>query len=107
MRFKAAIIKRLTEIIQYDIMKKLDERVNTISIEFEPSEGERTLLSSNKGGMRSPSLDLGLTPDSSEDELIKILAQILVEGFLWQHKHGTNNTTQGSDLLPSINKRTS
>lgn len=88
-------------------MKKLDKRYNTAEIVFEPNEGERTLLSSNKGGMRSPSLDLGITLDSTQDELIGILAEILVEGFLWQHKHGKQNTTQGSDLLPGIHKRTS
>ena len=70
------------------MLKKLDKRKNTTVIDFEPNEGERTLLSSNKGGMRSPSLDLGIRPDSPQDELISILADILVEGFLWQHEHG-------------------
>lgn len=88
-------------------MKKLHKRENTTAIHFEPNEGERTLLCSNKGGMRSPSLDLGISPDSTQDELIGILADILVEGFLWQHKYGKRNTTQGSDLLPGINKGTS
>ena len=88
-------------------MKKLHKRKNTAYIDFEPNEGERTLLCSNKGGMRSPSLDLGISPDSTQDELIGILADILVEGFLWQHEHGEQHTTQGSDLLPGINKRTS
>jgi len=88
-------------------MKKLDKRKNTTEIIFEPNEGERALLSSNKGGIRSPSLDLGITSDSTEDELIKILAEILVEGFLWQHEHGTKHTKEGSNLLPGINKRTS
>lgn len=88
-------------------MKKLDKRNNTTVIGFEPNEGERTLLSSNKGGMRSPSLDLGITPDSSQEELIGILADILVEAFLWKHEHEPEYTTKGSDLLPGINKRTS
>jgi hypothetical protein len=57
--------------------------------------------------MRSPSLDLGISPDSTEDELIAILADILVEGFLWQHEHGKQHPIKGSDILPSINKRTS
>lgn len=69
-------------------MKKLDKSKYTTVIDFEPNEGERTLLSSNKGGIRSPSLDLGITPDSSQEELISILADILVEGFLWQNEHG-------------------
>lgn len=100
-----AILLLLTEIISHDKMKKLGKRKNTI--DFEPNEGERTLLSSNKGGIRSPSLDLGISPDSPQEELIGILADILFEGFLWQHKHGKENTKQGSDLLPGINKRTS
>lgn len=88
-------------------MKKLHKRENTTCIDFEPNEGERTLLCSNKGGMRSPSLDLGISPDSTPEELIGILADILVEGFLWQHEHGKQHTTQGSDLLPGIHKRAS
>ena len=86
-------------------MKKLDKRECT-TIDFEPKEGERTLLSSNRSSTRSPSLDLGISNDSTQDELIGILADILVEGFLWQHEHGKEYTEQGSDLLPGINKRT-
>lgn len=103
--FFFAILSWLTGIISYDKMKKLGKRKNTVN--FEPNEGERTLLSSNKGGMRSPSLDLGISPDSTQKELIGILADILIEGFLWQHKYGKENTKQSSDLLPGINKRTS
>jgi len=89
------------------MIKKLHKRVSTTETNFESNEGERTLLCSNKGGMRSPSLDLGISANSTEDELIGILADILVEGFLWQHKHGKQHTTEGSDLLPGIHKRTS
>ncbi|MBC8156532.1 hypothetical protein H7X64_00015 [Armatimonadetes bacterium] len=88
-------------------MKKLDKRQHTASTDFEPKEGGRTLLSSNKGGMRSPSLDLGISPDSTQDELISILADILVEAFMWQYEHGKEHTTTGSSLLPGIDKRTS
>ena len=88
-------------------MKKLDKRNNTTDIDFESNEGERTLLSSNKGGMCSPSLDLGISSDSTQDELIGTLADILLEGFLWQHEHGKQHTTQGSNLLSGIHKRTS
>ncbi len=87
-------------------MKKLDKREHTTAISFEPKEGERALLSSNKGGMRSPSLDLGISSDSTQDELIGILANILVEAFIWQHEHGKQYTIKGSDLFPGINKRT-
>lgn len=89
------------------MLKKLHKRNNPLDIDFEPNEGERTLLCSNKGGMRSPSLDLGIHANSTEDELIGILADILVEGFIWHHKHGEKHTNKGSDLLPGINKRTS
>lgn len=89
------------------MIRKLHKRENITDIDFEPNEGERTLLCSNKGGMRSPSLDLGINADTTEDELIGILADILVEGFIWQHEHGNSNTKQGSDILPGIYKRTS
>ena len=88
-------------------MKKLGKSNNTDDTDFEPNEGERALLSRNKGGMRSPSLDLGISPDSTQDELIGIFADILVEAFMWQHEHGKEYTTKGSNLLPGINKRTS
>lgn len=84
-------------------MQKLHKRENTTDSNIEPNEGERTLLCSNEGGMRSPSLDLGISSDSTEDELISILADILVEGFLWQFEHGKEYTKQGGNLLPGIN----
>ncbi len=88
-------------------MKKLGKREHTASISFEPKEGRRILLPSSKSSMRSPSLDLGISPDSTQDELIGIFADILVEAFMWQHEHGKEYTTKGSNLLPGINKRTS
>lgn len=97
----------LTVTKECDTMKKLGEREHIVSNNFEPKEGERTLLPSSRSGIRSPSLDLGISPDSTEDELIGILADILVEGFLWLHEHGKQHTTKGSDLLPGIDKRTS
>jgi hypothetical protein len=63
----------LTEIIVCVIMKKLDKRNIALHKKNEPNEGERTLLSSNNCGMRSPSLD------------------ILLEGFIWQHENGKQN----------------
>lgn len=88
------------------MLKKLDKRNNTLDTGFEPKEGERTLLSSNKGGMRSPSLDLGIHPESTEDELIVILANILAEGFINQYGYGKQQELKGSDILPGVNKRT-
>lgn len=72
-------------------MKKLHKRENTTYLEFEPKEGGRTLLCSNESGMRSPSLDLPNTSCSTQEELISVLAEILIEGFIWQHEHKKQN----------------
>ena len=53
----------------------------------EPNEGERTLLCRNKSDTRSLSLDLEGFENASQDELIGILADILLEAFLWEHEH--------------------
>ena len=88
------------------MLKKLHKGKFSTDIELEPNEGERTLLCSNKGGLRSPSLDLGIHPDSTEDQLINILTDILAEGFLWHHKYGKEHKTKSGHILPGINKRT-
>ena len=71
------------------MMKKLHKRENTTQINVEPNEGERTLLCSNESGMRSPSLDLTASYPATEDEQIRYLAEMLVEGLLWHYEHGT------------------
>lgn len=48
--------------------------------QFEPREGQRGLLCSNKAPSRCPSL--GFNSDTSEDKALKCLARILVEAFL-------------------------
>lgn len=68
-------------------METLDKRENTSDMNFEPNEGERTLLSSNKGGMRSPSLVLEDNISTEEKELLNQLAEILVEGMIWRSKN--------------------
>lgn len=69
------------------MMKKLHKRNTTLKY-VEPGEGERKLLCSNESGKRSPSLDLINTKKTAtEDDLIKYLAGILVEGFLWHYEH--------------------
>lgn len=84
-------------------MKELDKRENTANIYVEPNEGERTLLSSNESGKRSPSLDFdSLIPDNI---LLDQLASILVDIYL--AKIDATRNQKGSDLLPGINKRTS
>jgi hypothetical protein len=79
------------------MIKKLDKRENT-TIDFDPNEGERTLLSSNKGGMRSPSLGFLDTSsnDVTDDEILKYLAGILCDIYLSQTY---DNHKKSSDLL--------
>ena len=87
-------------------MKKLDKRyINTDDIvEFE--EEQRRRLSSNNVSVRCSSSDLIINNTATEDELIKYLAEILVEGFLWHCEHGGKQQTS-SDLLPGFNQGTS
>lgn len=87
-------------------MKMLDKSYNA-KINVEPNEGERTLLSSNESGMRSPSLDfLDTSADSVTEEMIlDYLARIISDIYL-QETHGNNTEQKSSDLLPRINKRT-
>jgi hypothetical protein len=65
-------------------MKKLDRIDITTDINFEPKEGERTLLSSNKSGVGSPSLSFLNTSeeDVTEDMILKELANIISSIFL-------------------------
>jgi len=88
------------------MLKKLDKRENVIGIHVEPNAGERALLSSDNSGVRSPALDLKDTITEEQKKLLDQLAEILVEGFLWQYEHGEQQQT-GSDLLPGVDKRTS
>lgn len=89
------------------MLKELDKGEHTTEINISTSEGERTLLSSNKGGIRSPSLDFLDTSaeDVSEEMILDYLAQIISSIYL-KEMHGNNNNKTGSDLLPGINKRT-
>jgi hypothetical protein len=68
------------------MINKLHKRENATAINIEPNEGERPLLCSNRSSTRSPSLDLETLKNASQDELIGILADILVEAFMWQHE---------------------
>lgn len=68
-----------------------DKKDNINTHIVDSNEGERTFLSCNKIDIRSPSLDLTDSYKASEDQLIKYLAEILIEGFLWQHKNESNS----------------
>lgn len=100
------ILVALTEKEISAMLKKLHKRNKLIRIDFEPNEGERTLLCSNKGGMRSPSLDYLDTSAKSvtEDLALEYLSQIISMIYLKEY-HGFNSQ-EGSNILPGIDKRT-
>ena len=88
------------------MLKKLHKRNSIVYKPFEPEEGERSLLCSNKDDTRSPSLDLEITSQTTRQELIGILAKIIVEGFLWEHNHAKQYSKEGSNILSGVDKRT-
>jgi hypothetical protein len=69
------------------MLNMLHKGENATVNNVEPNEGERTLLCSNRSSNRSPSLDLERFENASQDELIGILADILLDAFLWEHEH--------------------
>lgn len=81
------------------MLNGLDKSKNITEHTVDSNEGERTLLSSNKGDIRSPSLDLTVSNKAIEDQQIKYLAEILIEGFLWQEKNASNTKQQKSSHL--------
>lgn len=89
------------------MIRELHRREHDAEIFDEFSEGERTLLCSNKECIRSPSLDLGIHPNSSKEELLSVLANIIVEAFLWQYEHRIQNDKKSGNILPGINQGTS
>lgn len=72
-------------------MIKLHKEHKPTDIYFEPNEGERTSLCSNKGGMRSPSLDLSEKISPEYEMLLQQLAEILVEAIFWHYENEFNN----------------
>lgn len=85
------------------MIDKLHKRDNR-DISVEPNEGERTLLCSNRSGLRSPSLDFDPnSPLITEEFLVDHLIDILIEGFLAILE---NDSEKSSNLLSSINKGT-
>ena len=87
-------------------MTTLHKSTNTPS-SSELNEEERTLLCSNKGGLRSSSLDFLDTSSEhvSEEEILDYLASILAEVY-WYQVHGITSDKTGSTLLPGLDKRT-
>ncbi len=81
------------------MLNGLDKKKNITELKVDSNEGERILLSSNKGDIRSPSLDLIVIEKASEDQSIKYLVDILVEGFLLQQKYASNTKQQKSSNL--------
>jgi hypothetical protein len=75
---------------------------------IEPKEEQRRLLPCSEVSTRCSSLDfISNSPLVSEDMQLDYLASILVGIFLELKKHGYTPTKKGSDILPSIDKRTS
>ncbi len=68
------------------MIKKLHKR-ESHNRQFEPNEGERTLLCSNNGDGRSPSLGSEKQFSEEEEEQLRALAEIIVEAILWQINH--------------------
>jgi hypothetical protein len=93
--------------MHYGTLMRLDKGEETTETNLSNNEGERTLLSSNKGGIRSPSLDFLDTSaeNVTEEMILDYLAQIISSMYL-KELRGANNKTS-SHLLPGINKRTS
>lgn len=69
------------------MINELHKRDDTIGINVEPNEGERTLLCSNESGIRSPSLDLTDNISQEKEMLLHALAAILVEAIVWQSQN--------------------
>ena len=82
-------------------------KTTSINSNFEFKEGGLNVLCSNNDGTSPPSLELEIGADANQSELIRRLAEILLEGFFKSLDHQYNDSPQGSNLLPSINKRTS
>ena len=89
------------------MMKKLHKGGNTILINVEPNEGERTLLCSNESGKRSPSLDFLDTSSGNvtEDMILDYLAHIISDMIL-KESHGNTKGEESGNLLPGLNQRT-
>lgn len=88
------------------MLRKPDKRDSVTDKHVKPNEGERTLLSSNESGNRSPFL--GFNPNNPlviKEMAMDYLADILVEIFLAEERKKHAEQT-GSDLLQGINKRT-
>lgn len=100
------ILPELTTNAKCDMLQELDKTEHTSEEDIAPNEGERTVLSSDNDGMRSPSLDfLDTSADNvTEDMILDYLARIISSMYL--KAHGVNENKTGSDILPGFNKRT-
>ena len=88
------------------MLKLQDKGEHPTEINIEPNEGEQTLLSCNKGGICSPSLDFDTdSPLVSEAMLLDQLASIIVQIFI-ADQDAKYKSKKSSDLLPSVDKGT-
>jgi hypothetical protein len=77
---------------------------------FEPREGQRDLLCSNRKSLRCPSFGIKNPNNVSEDVALDYFASILVEAFLDKKEYERNQlhkSETGSSICPSINEGTS
>lgn len=88
-------------------MKKLDKRYKDTDDIVAFEEEQRRRLSSNNVSVRCSSLDLISNNKASEKELIKYLANILIEGFLWHYEHAGKQQQISCDILPGFDQRAS
>ena len=88
-------------------MNELDKGSKIIGLNVESKEGERGPLSSSKANKRSPFLEFkSNSPLVTEEMQIDYLASLIVAIFLEQKRYGKHHK-EGSDILSSINERTS
>lgn len=104
MRIFLGYLNVLTGKFKCDTMKKLHKNNNAAAIKVECNEGERTLLCSNKGSIRSPSLDYLDTSSENvtEDMILDYLASIISDMYL-KELYGSAKQKEGGDILPGIN----
>lgn len=92
-------------------MKELHKNQRDVLLS-KPKEGKRTFLCSNRMSHHLPSFAFNNNPRfESEDKALEYLAEILVGIFFGikrnEYQQRRKNNEEGSDLLPSIDKRAS
>ncbi len=100
-----AILKVLTTIFDYGMMKRLDKRYKRTEEYVDPKGEQRGRLSSNTVSVRCSPLDfLDTSADNvTEDMILDYLARIISDIYL-RETYGNISHKKSGDLLPGINK---